>query len=856
MVKFRVNNKEITVSENLDRKLMNYLRDELKLTSVKDGCSEGACGTCTIVLNEKATKSCLFALSKLDGAEIFTVEGLTEREKEVYEYAFAHVGAVQCGFCTPGMVMSAKALLAKNPNPTVKDVKKAINGNICRCTGYQKIEQAIMLASEFFRENKAIPNVNYDTTFGGLNKRIDAKDKTLGTGLYADDLYLEGMIYGKALRTPSPRAKINKIDIEKAKAHPDCVEIVKKEDIPGAKDIGHLKKDWSVLIGEGEISRYIGDAICLVAATNYNSLKEIMDLIEVDYEVLPTMNNPREAMAEGAPLIHESGNVLQVEELSRGNAKEALAASKHVVTRTYTMPFTEHAFLEPECAVALPHPTIEGGVFVHTGGQGIYDELKEISEMLGLPVEKLEIESKLVGGGFGGKEDMSVQHHAALLAYLTQKPVKVKLTRQESINIHPKRHAMEIELTTGCDEEGNLTAMDAIILSDTGAYASLGGPVLQRACTHAAGPYNYQNAHIKGTAVYTNNPPAGAFRGFGVCQSAFATEMNINLLAEMVGLSPFEIRYKNAIRPGQILPNGQIADDSTALVETLDAVKEAYENNKYAGIACAFKNSGLGVGIPDTGRCIVSIENGKIHIRTSAADIGQGVATVAKQFVLETLGMGQLDVVVECPNTKRTPNAGTTTASRQTVLTGEATRRAAQMLKDELDKGKTFADLEGKEFLGEYTTTTDPITSTKENPVSHVAYGYATQVVILNDEGKVEKVVAAHDVGQLINRTSTCGQIDGGVVMGLGYALTEDYPLENGVPKVKYGTLGLLRATQAPEIESIIVDRKDKNDVAYGSKGIGEISTIPTAPAAAHAYYRFDGKFRTDLPLKETKYKK
>lgn len=372
-------------------------------------------------------------------------------------------------------------------------------------------------------------------------------------------------------------------------------------------------------------------------------------------------------------------------------------------------------------------------------------------------------------------------------------------------------------------------------------------------CIYAAGPYNYQDIDITGTAVYTNNPPGGAFRGFGVTQSCFATECNLNLLAEMVGISPWEIRYKNAVRPGQVLPNGQIADAGTAIVETLEAVKEEYEKHPYAGIACAMKNAGVGVGIPDVGRCRLIIINGKVHIRTSASCIGQGLGTVMTQMLCQTAKISPEIIVHEVPDTHLTPDSGNTTASRQTVFTGEATRVAALKLKEALDSGKTIGDLEGEEFYGEYASVTDKMGSDKENPVSHVAYGYATQVVILDENGKLQKVVAAHDVGRAVNPISLEGQIEGGVVMSLGYALTEDYILDNCVPKAKFGTLGLFKSTDIPEVCAIIVE-KNKEQLAYGAKGVGEICSVPTAPAVQNAYYVFDGEFRTKLPLEKTPY--
>lgn len=849
MVKFKLNDRDVEIEEG--RTLINYLREECDLTSVKNGCGEGACGACMVLVDGKATKACILKSDKIEGKEIQTVEGLSDRDKKVFAYAFSEAGAVQCGFCIPGMVISAKALLLKTLNPTLDEVKKALMGNICRCTGYVKIEKAVLMAAEILRENREVPTVFCKGIVGEEMGRIDAEDKILAEGEYVDDMKINGMIYGFALRSKYPRALVKNIDYSDAEKLEGVVKVVTSKDIPGERYGGHLKKDWPALIEVGEETRYVGDAIALVAATSMDIARKAADLIKVDYEELEPLSLPEEAMKEGAPKIHKDGNILVREVLKRGNVDEALKNSKYVVTNHYSVPFTEHAFLEPESAVAVP---TEKELIVYTGSQSVYDDLHEITHLLGLGEDKVRIISKYVGGGFGGKEDMSCQHHAALLAYLTGKPVKMTLTRAESIKVHPKRHAMEMEFTTACDEKGKLTAMRAKIIADTGAYASLGGPVLQRACTHAAGPYNYQNSEVEGIAVYTNNPPGGAFRGFGVTQSAFATECNINQLAELVGISPWEFRWRNAIEAGQELPNGQIADPGTALKETLLAVKDVYDNNEYVGIACAFKNSGIGVGLPDIGRCILEIKDGKVHIRSSAACIGQGLGTILTQILCQTLDITPDKVVYEAPDTRRTPDSGTTTASRQTTFTGEAVRVTALKVKEALN-GRTLDALNGQEFYGEFSGVTDKMGSDKKNPVSHVAYGFATQVVVLDENGKLKKVVAAHDVGKAINPKNVEGQIEGGVVMGLGYALTEDYPLKNSVPTAKFGTLGLLRATAVPEIKAMVIE-KNTNDLSYGAKGVGEITCIPTAPAVQGAYYKFDGVFRTKLPLENTFYKK
>ncbi|RFZ75805.1 selenium-dependent xanthine dehydrogenase [Lacrimispora amygdalina] len=852
MVRFLVNGETVTVPE--ERKLIDVLRTDLGLKSVKDGCSEGACGTCTVLIDGKAVKACVQKAARMEGKSVMTVEGLSDREKEVFVYAFGQAGAVQCGFCIPGMVICAKALIDENPDPTREEAAFAVRGNICRCTGYKKIIDAILLAARLLREDVRDLKAPEVTSVGQRVHRLDVPEKVLGYGEYVDDMEVEGLIYGSAVRSRYPRARILSIDSSRAKALPGVRAVLTAKDVPGRNKVGHLKKDWDTMIPEGEITRYVGDAVCLVAADTPEILEEAKRLIKIDYEELPGVFSPQEALKPDAPLVHDTGNILAHEHLVRGDAKKAIESSAYSVTMHYDTPFTEHAFLEPECAIAIVDRKKQEAV-IYSSDQGTYDTQKECAGMLGWELSKVHVINKLVGGGFGGKEDMSVQHHAALLSYYTGRPVKVKLTRKESMMVHPKRHPASMEFTTACDENGYLTGMTATVITDTGAYASLGGPVLQRLCTHAAGPYNYQNIDIEGTAVYTNNPPAGAFRGFGVTQSCFAIECNLNLLAEKAGITPWEIRYRNAIRPGQELPNGQIAAEGTALVETLLAVKDIYESSPYAGIACAMKNAGVGVGLPDWGRCRLTIEDGKVHIRSGASCIGQGLGTVLEQIVCETLGITGDQVIYVAAETNLAPDSGTTSGSRQTLVTGEAAIRACGLILNDLKDGNDLSSLNGKEYFGEYLAATDPMGSEKKNPVSHVAYGFATQVVCLKEDGTVEKVIAAHDVGKAINPLSVEGQIEGGVIMSLGYALTEEFPLDHGVPLAKFGTLGLFRADRTPDVKSIIVER-NHDPLAYGAIGIGEITSIPTAPAVQGAYYKYDGVFRTSLPLEETAYRK
>ena len=887
MATFTVNGQTVQAEKN--QKLIRFLRDELRRTSVKDGCSEGACGTCHVLIDGKATKACVPSTDKLEGKTILTVEGLSDWEKAVYTYAFGKAGAVQCGFCIPGMVISAKALLDANPAPTREEAAFAIRNNICRCTGYVKIIDGILLAAEIFRSGKLPEEKKTGYGVGERAVRVDVAEKVQGYGKYPDDLYVDGMLYAGAVRSKYPRARVLAIHKEKAEALPGVVGVYTAEDIPGEIKVGHLQQDWDAMIPVGRITHYLGDAICLVAAETKEALEQAKALVEIDYEPLKPVFSPTYASQPFAPLVHESGNLLCEKHVSRGNADQAIRDADYVLMYHYETPYTEHAFLEPECAVAYPD---EDGLTILSTDQGAYDTAREVSRLLGLPKEKIHVTNMLVGGGFGGKEDMTVQHHAALVAYLTGRPVKVKLSRKESMLVHPKRHPMKVTITMGCNRDGLIQGVKAEVVADTGAYASLGGPVRERACTHAAGPYHYENCEITGKAYYTNNPPAGAFRGFGVTQTCYAMEMTLTKMAHELGISPWEIRYRNAIRPGQTLPNGQIAPPSTGLVETLEAVKDICEQNKNVGIACAMKNAGVGVGIPDTGRCIVAVKDGKLHIRSGASCIGQGLGTVLTQIVCTMLHCEREDVVYEAANTVNAPDSGTTSGSRQTLVTGEACRRACQKLLaaagadvrvsdysgiahrqgmeslpggnssgtvgTELPEGASvdWRALEGQEFYGEYLAKTDPLGAQNvENPISHVAYGYATHVCVLNDDGTIREIDAAHFVGKAINPLSCEGQIEGGVTMALGFTLTEHYPLYDCIPSARFGTLGLFRADQVPPIHSILVE-KEGQDMAFGAIGIGEITTIPTAPAVAGAYFALDGEMRTSLPLMKTPYER
>jgi aldehyde oxidoreductase len=883
MVGFTLNG--VAVEAEGGRSLLSYLRDEAGLTGAKRSCGEGACGACSVLVNGALLTSCTIPLERIAGRSIVTVEGIPPFEIEAYVRAFSEAGAVQCGFCTPGMVLAAKALLDRNPDPSPGEARAALRRNLCRCTGYAKIVAGVLGAA---RERRRVSSGEASPAsapasaprdgIGARLLRVDAAAKVRGEARYVDDLSEPGMLFGAALRAAHPRARLLSLDVSAARALPGVAVAATWQDIPGNRHIGSVVADWPTLIAVGEVTRCVGDAVAIVAADTPARAREALDLIRAEYEVMDPVRSPKAALAPGAPAIHPAGNVLSRLTVKRGDADRALASAAHVVQATFSTPFTDHAFMEPESALACP-PDGDGVVLVRTGEQNVYDGQRYVAETLGLPLEKVRVASAYVGGGFGGKEDQTVQHIAALLAWLSGKPVKFTFSRAESMRVHVKRHAMTIDVRIGCDSRGMLVGLKEQITADTGAYASLGGPVLHRAVTHAGGPYACANVTIDGVAVYTNNPPAGAFRGFGVPQVCFALESALDVLAAKVGLSPWEIRFRNAVRPGDTLPNGQVAGPDTAVEECLLAVKEPFEAALgRAGVACAFKNTGLGMGHPDIGRCIVRVLSDRVEICSGAACTGQGLATVLTQIACDALGLDADRVRVVLPDTATTPDSGTTTASRQTLITGEACRRAcaaaaearAALGEEAVEQDTTraadsrfpYRPLAGREFSGQYEAATDPFDADAVNPIRHVAYSYACQLAILGPDGRLERIVAAHDSGLVVNPQAFEGQVEGGVAMGMGFALTEDFPLADCVPTVRFGQLGLLHAEDLPPLETIIVRKTGQGSAsdgcisatAYGAKGIGEISAIPTAAAVAGAYFARDGRLRTRLPLEGTPY--
>jgi xanthine dehydrogenase molybdenum-binding subunit len=851
-IEFTLNATERTVDIEDGMSLLEVLRDQCGVISPKDGCSpQGQCGCCTVIIDGRAIVACAMPAASAAGKTVLTLEGFTELEREIFADSFIAAGGLQCGFCTPGIVARAKHLIDKNPDPTDDQINRVLSMHHCRCTGYVKIVDSIKLAAKALRGQVALEPNGHNGRIGTKLPRYEARELALGDRPYIDDMSFPGMLHGAVLLSVHPRALVKRIDTAKAGEIPGVIAIITAADTPGQRHQGLIYNDWPMFVAEGEETRYVGDVIAAVAAIDRRTSRRAAQAIEVDYEVREPITNPEDALKPGAPSLHKKGNLLSRSEINRGDVDEALKNSAHVSTHTFQTQFIEHMYLEPESCIAMPEAD---GLRVYTQGQGVFDDRRQIASFLAMPENKVFVTLVTNGGAFGGKEDMSIQAQTALLAKVTGSPVKLTLSREESLRLHPKRHPIKMTYTAGCDAVGRLTAVKAEMIGDKGAYASVGSKVLERAAGHCTGPYKVDNVHVVSLAAYTNNPPCGAMRGFGANQAAFAMDSMIDILAEKVGIDGWEIRYLNALDLGDIFCTGQQLESSVGLKKTLEAVKDIYKSAKYAGIACGIKNVGIGNGMPEYGRAMLEVHHdGTIGIYTGYTEMGQGLFTVLQQTACEETGLPPGVFNSVSADTKYELDCGQTTGSRGTFLGCLGVQAAARKLKVDLDQKKTLSDLAGKTYYGEVLIDdTVSLEAKAEKPKTHFAYGFATQVVILDDDGRVKKVVAAHDVGKVMNPALLEGQLEGSIHMGLGYALTEEFRVEGGVPQtMTVNSQGLLRARHMPEVELILIEDKHPGG-PYGAKGVGEIGLVPTAPAVAGALYKFDGIRRFTLPMKDS----
>ena len=844
--------------------LLTYLRLHEDIISPKDGCApQAACGCCAVDLNGKAVLACVTSMKKAAGGRVTTIEGLGDYRQNVFANAFVSKGGVQCGFCIPGMVIQANALINKNSQPTRDDVAKALTPHLCRCTGYKKIIDAVICAADAIRKEEEVPPPQPDGRVGARHPKYQAANLVLGRHRYVADIFLPGMAYGALRFSDHPRARVLSIDTSEAAAMPGVRRVFTAADVPGERFIGLIRQDWPLMIAVGEETRYIGDVLAGVVADTEAQARAAAERVRVEYDVLEPIIDPHIALLSDSPPIHPAGNLLSRTTVKRGDLEAAEARSAHVAHGIYQTQFIEHGYMEPECAIGVPgaHPAAAGvngdralaeGVTVHvlSQSQGVYEDQVQVAKLLGLPLDQVRVTLVPNGGGFGGKEDLSVQGHAALMAHLLGVPVKVGLTRDESILMHPKRHPIWMDYTVACDAAGKLTFVRVRFVGDTGAYASVGMKVLERSAGHATGAYQVPAADVEAYAVYTNNIPCGAMRGFGVNQAAFGLESCIDELCQMGGFDRWQFRYDNALQNGDMTSTGQIIEGGAGVRETLLAVRDEFYAARYAGLACGIKNTGIGNGMPDASQVRITIEAAdRVTIDHGWTEMGQGVHTVAVQTLSHETGIDPTIIHVRVDTASR-QEAGMTTASRATSLVGNAIINAAAKLREDL-KTHGLAELVGRRYEGAWIVdwTTKPGYEKDGKVVTHYSYSYATQLVTLDDDGRIAKITAAHDAGKIYNPTLFEGQLEGSIHMGLGYAISEELVMEGGRPKsTRLRQMGILRAKEMPEMEIIGIEVPDPYG-PYGAKGVGEIGLVPTAAAVANALYQFDGVRRTKLPM-------
>jgi xanthine dehydrogenase molybdenum-binding subunit len=904
--------------------LLEVLRESCDVVSAKNGCApEGACGCCLVMIDGRPALSCLRKPEQMNGHEIVTLEGLPDETRRIIGEAFVLEGGVQCGFCIPGIVVRAASLIEHGKSDDPGTIRKALDGHLCRCTGYARIVDAIQTAGEAVRNEGRLPtqprrhdffgerfglqrkvalggNRSGPVSSGAEGHRIGDSparpgglEQTLGEKPFVDDMRVPDMLHGAMVLTEHPRARVVRIDTSVAAEMPGVVRIITATDVPGARGTGLTDPDTPVFVAEGEVTCCVSDFVAMVVADTQFHARAAAKKVKVEYEVLEPITDPFEALKAESPLVHSEGtfsprpsNLLQpITAFKRGNVDEALKTAAHVIEGTWRTQPIEIAFLEPEACLGVPQ---RAGVAVHAESQGsVYDQ-QQIARVLNIDPKDVEIRLAASGGAFGAKEELSIQAQTALAAQLLGRPVKTVLTREQSTQHHVKRHAMTVALTVGADAEGRLVAVRSRIVADAGGYHTTSAKCALRAACHTCGPYRVPNVDVESKAVYTNNPNGGAMRGFGSNQAQFAMEGVMDILAEKVGVDGWDIRYLNALDPGDQFATGQVMRESVrGMKASLDAVKSLYKAAKYKGIGCGIKSTGLGNGTVEGGYIKIRVVEGpRLEILNGYTEMGQGIFTATMQAVCEETGLPAGLMTVQWDR-ELGNKCGETWASRGTTLSCAAAREAARKLSADLeevrlkpdttpgtdvrsvrlqpdpatnertvrlqpDPARALEALVGREYDGEYVLAFTTRPGTPEavlNPTTHLTFSYATQVVILNEEGVIERVVAAHDVGRAINPRLCAEQMEGGVHMGLGYALSEDFPSTKGVPQsLALRDLGIVAAKHMPAVDVILIEVPDEIG-GYGAKGVGEIGCVATAPAVAAALHAYDGIRRFRLPM-------
>ncbi len=877
-VELTLNGRAVRCHSKKSSRLAHVLRDELGLTGTKIGCDAGDCGACTVLLDGRQVCACLTPLAQAAGCEVTTIEGLKSKgELGALQAAFHRHGAAQCGACTPGMLMAASDLLSRNANPSADQVKDALGGVLCRCTGYQKIVEAVLNV----RENGALPSPPPGTAVGARVPKVDGLAKLDGSEKYGADAVPSGALWLKVIRSPHHRARFRFGDIAAfVRSTPGVHRVLTARDVPsnGFGIYPHIKDQ--PVFAEGE-ARFRGEALAAVIGA-----REVeVTAFPVEYDELPPLMGLDAAMATGAPLVQaeKPGNLLLDGQVKKGEVRAVLTQCAAVAEGTFETSFVEHAYIEPEAGWAR---RVGERVEVHATTQTPYMDRDEVARVLKLRPEQVRIVPTACGGGFGGKLDLSVQPLIALAAWLTGETVACVYTRPESMASTTKRHPARLHARFGCDAEGKLLAAEMDAIFDTGAYASWGPTVATRVPIHASGPYAVPNVLARGRAYFTHCHPSGAFRGFGVPQGAIAHEALMDELAERLGMDALEFRRRNALRAGDRTATGQLLEHSAGLVACLDALEPHWKRlnescrafnashkpvKRGAGIGCMWYGIGnTSLSNPSTIRVGLSRE-GKITLYSGAAEIGEGVSTALSQICADALGVSLHHVGLVMGDTDRTADAGKTSASRQTFVSGKATELAALDLRRQIfaaagapedewrnrryglscENASLVFERDGvrhawkpdRDLVGEgfFDPPAAPLDEHGQG-VPYATYAFAAQVALVEVDlelgtTQVLELYAAHDVGRAINPIQVEGQIHGGAAQGLGLALMEEY-----VPGRTENMHDYLIPTvgDVPHMECVLVEDPEPQG-PFGAKGVGEPGLIPTAPAILGGIYRATG---------------
>ena len=907
-VRFRLNGRAVEASAPPGTTLLRYLRDTSCLRGTKNGCSTNHCGACTVLVDGRPVNSCVTRLGKVEGTDVETVEGLAvDGRPHPIQAAFLAAGAVQCGFCTPAMVLRTKALLATHPEPDDEQIKSALEPAICRCTGYVKIIQAVKLAARWVTHPEEIAPAPVGLGLGRSAPDWDGLEKALGTLRFADDMEFPDMLYGKVLWSAHPSAEIVSLDVAAARAVPGVHAVLTAADVPAHNGMGVLVQDQPVLCADRV--RFTGDAVAVAFAESVAAAESAVAAIEVEYRELPGVYSAAAALAPGAPSVHPQGNVCKSLLHEVGDVAAGFAGAAVVVEGHFETPAVEHAYLEPEAAIATIDDGDDGGVVVYTPSQFPFELRRSLARMLGVAEEAVRVVVTPIGGGFGGKIDPTVEGLVAMGAARLRRPVKITLTREESLRVSTKRHPYQMDFKVGVDAEGRLTAVEAHLLSDAGPYTSLSPRVIDQAAIFSCGPYRVPNVRVDARAVFTNNCNGGAFRGFGINQVAVALESLLDDAGARLGLDAFELRLRNALEVGDRTISGELLRASVATKATIIAARDAYAaeagwvaaarqagRKVGVGVACGFKNVGAGKGkVDDAGATLTLLGSGQVQLRASVVDMGQGIRTTMAQIAAEATQIPEDRFTLVTGDTARTMRHGGAAGERQTLIAGKAVEIAATEFRGLLArKAAEYAGLTADQVRVEEGSVHGPdgrlftlpelarkaeerwealevshyhvapktfaladtegrATVPEDEYRNYPAYAYTTQAAIVEvdeqtGEVVVRKIIAAHDCGRAINPQKIEGQIEGSCLQGLGYALSERYLLEQGRPLTRtYGQLGVPTIRATPEIVTLLVEDAEPCG-PFGAKGISEVATVPVTPAILNAVFDAIGYRAHRLP--------